>query len=354
MNNIKWIDPIKENVRFYGLKDILNDNKYYRLSLKELETINHLPKIINLSKCAAGGQIHFMTNSRSLHLKLKINSCFNLSGMSYLAQAGMDVYVGNNYDDLLFYDSFRTPIFTKDFESLVLNEATKKERLIIINLPLLSEIIDLQIGLDEDAYIKKPSVDLSDNQKIVYYGTSITQGVSASRPGLCFTNQLSRLLKGEILNFGFSGNAFGEAEIAKILSDIQDVSMFVLDYEANAGTNGKLEKTLETFIQIIRAKYPKVPIVVVSRIKYLFDDLNYQTLGKRRKQIRNFQKNLVKTLIQQGDRHLYFIDGSKLLGKKYDEYTVDSVHPNDLGMEKITTGLFNKLKKIISEDKEDD
>eukprot|EP01046_Picozoa_sp_COSAG06_P056847 COSAG06_NODE_10889_length_1601_cov_0.889481_3_plen_59_part_01 len=40
---------------------------------------------------------------------------------------------------------------------------------------------------------------------IAWYGTSILQCTGVSRPGQCVTNQVSRLLDREILNFGFNG-----------------------------------------------------------------------------------------------------------------------------------------------------
>ena len=158
-------------------------------------------------------------------------------------------------------------------------------------------------------------------------------------------------MKAEIINFGFSGNAFGEAIIAKIMASIEDASMFVIDYEANGGTNGKLEATLEDFIKIIRNHHSQKPIIVISRIKYLLDDLNPETLGKRREEIRLFQQNLVKRL-RKVDHHLYYIDGRKLLGSPYDEYTIDGIHPNDLGFKQIANNLEKEFKKIMKKEDE--
>jgi len=55
--------------------------------------------------------------------------------------------------------------------------------------------------------------------------------------------------------------------------------------------------------------------------------------------IRLFQENLVKRLRKQGDLNLWYIDGSTLLGDQYHEYTIDSIHPNDLGFMKIADNL---------------
>ena len=58
------------------------------------------------------------------------------------------------------------------------------------------------------------------------------------------------MLRMECLNYGFSGNGKGHIEIAEALSEIKDVKMFVLDYEANA-TFDRLKNTLDK-------KYPDI------------------------------------------------------------------------------------------------
>ena len=50
------------------------------------------------------------------------------------------------------------------------------------------------------------------------------------------------------------------------------------------------------------------------------------------------------------DKHIYYINGSYLLGEKYDEYTIDSVHPNDLGFNVLASNLKKELEKIMKEE----
>ena len=55
---------------------------------------------------------------------------------------------------------------------------------------------------------------------VVVYGTSITQGANASRPGMAYTNILSRRLNVEFVNLGFSGSGRGEPEVAEVIAGI--------------------------------------------------------------------------------------------------------------------------------------
>lgn len=345
IDDIKWLNPLDEDVTFYGFNYLKEERKYYRFRQIDLDYFkDNLPNIYKLAKNTSGGQLHFETNTKNLYVKVKVSGVGYISSMSLVGQAGFDVYVGKSYNNLLFYDSVKISPFKEEYESYLFKNQNNDHKLVVINFPLYANVDELEIGIDKASYIKKPQVDLRKDGRIVYYGTSITQGGCASRPGMAYANILSRELKCEILNFGFSGNAFGEAKIAEILSEIDNTKMYIIDYEANGGTNGKLELTLKNFIDIIRKVKPFVTIVIISRVKYLFDELNPQ-LGKRREEIRLFQENLVKEY-QKEDHHIYYINGSKLLGKKYDEYTVDSIHPNDLGFSVLAKNLKKELKNI--------
>lgn len=346
-NGLTWFDPLDSDVKFYGFNYIDEDHIYSRLPKKyfdEIKTVS--PRVHFLKDNTSSGQLHFITNSSKLVLHAKVLNGACLSGMTYVGQAGFDCYVGTNYDDLIFFDTTRFEVGKDEYEYTLFQGQGNKEKLVVINFPLYSNVIDLKLAINQDAYVKKPSENY--NGKIVYYGTSITQGGCASRPGLAYLNILSRRLKTDIINFGFSGNAFGENIFARIMSEVSDATMFVVDYEANGGTNGKLELTLEEFIKTLRKLHPYTPIVVISRIKYIFDDLN-EKLGKRREELRVFQEEIVEKFKSSGDDYIYYIDGRKLLGDNYHEYTIDTIHPNDLGFMKMADNLEIEFRKIIKE-----
>jgi lysophospholipase L1-like esterase len=214
-----------------------------------------------------------------------------------------------------------------------------------MNFPLYTGVKNLWIGIEKDNFIK-PHNTFKEKERIICYGTSITQGGCASRPGLNYTNLLSRMLEVEWLNYGFSGNAFGEAELIDVISKINNASLFIIDYEANSGTNGKLKLTLEKMLEIIRKNNPKIKILVISRIPYLFDEID-EDMKRVRKDLREFQRNLVNNLREKGDNLVYFLDGSKIFGKNYHEFTVDTVHPNDLGFMKFAKELKKEINHTI-------
>jgi lysophospholipase L1-like esterase len=181
--------------------------------------------------------------------------------------------------------------------------------------------------------------------KFVIYGTSITQGGCVSRPGMAYSNILSRRLNAQFVNLGFSGNGRGEPELARIISQIPDISFIFLDYEANA--NNDIKNTLNPFIDILRESYSSVPILVISKIRYAAatdGSKAYQSLMN----LRDFQKNLVRQRINAGDKNIFFLDGSEILGEDFDECTVDGVHPSDLGSMRIADVLLKIIQEILN------
>ena len=78
--------------------------------------------------------------------------------------------------------------------------------------------------MDDDAAVLPPHP--LRQGRIAVYGGSIDQGACASRPGMAYTNILSRWMNTEFVNWGFSGSGKAEAEVAKALSEIDDVRLF--------------------------------------------------------------------------------------------------------------------------------
>ena len=190
------------------------------------------------------------------------------------------------------------------------------------------------IGLEKESVLKEPP-PFSFPGKIVIYGTSITQGCCVSRPGMAYSNILSRKLDAQFVNLGFSGNGRGEPALARLINQIPDVGLIILDYEANA--HETIVNTLDPFLDILREKHPDTPILIMSKIRYADVPFMHR---------RDFQRNLVEKRNDAGDTNIYFLDGSTVLGDDYHECTVDGVHPTDLGSKRIADALMEAIHNI--------
>ena len=113
----------------------------------------------------------------------------------------------------------------KENDQILFEDIERKKREYCLFLPLYDTLIDMRIGLDDDSSIENITFQ---NKPLVFYGTSITQGGCASRPGLAHTNIISRELGYECINLGFSGNGHLENSVGAIMSDI-DASLYVVE-----------------------------------------------------------------------------------------------------------------------------
>jgi hypothetical protein len=108
----------------------------------------------------------------------------------------------------------------------------RRLRYITIHFPSYNPLISLEIGLDKDAALGE-GLDYRSELPIVYYGSSITQGGCASRPGNNYQNIVTRALELDHINLGFSGSGRGEDEIVDYMKTLKPYA-FVCDFDHNA------------------------------------------------------------------------------------------------------------------------
>ena len=105
-----------------------------------------------------------------------------------------------------------------------------------LHLPTYSPVYEVRIGVNAEAALPPtPDRDTgldSGRAPIVWYGSSILQGGVASRPGQVATHIVSRALRTEVMNFGFSGNGLMELPVARYLGRI-NASMIIVDCNPN-------------------------------------------------------------------------------------------------------------------------
>ena len=175
------------------------------------------------------------------------------------------------------------------------------------------------------------------DKPIVFYGSSITQGGVASRPGNAYTAIASRRLCCDHINLGFSGSAKGESEIAEYIAGL-DMKAFVYDYDHNAPNSEHLRLTHEKLYRRIRESHSDIPYIMISK------PTGYEHDRVRRAIIMDTYRNAVN----DGDENVYFLDGATLfVGDEREACTVDGCHPNDLGFYRFAKALEPILKACL-------
>lgn len=340
--SLNWLDPSAAPFQRVGFPWFKRDRVYRRMPKRPAWP---LPEAVDvLANHTAGGQIRFRTNSRRLVLRTRLTAPPLMDHMAVTGQGGFDCYLGT-VGRQRYLGSARFKVGARVYESILfeLPEATMRQ--VTINFPLYAGVKKVLIGLDQGARVRPPP-PCEDDRAIIAYGTSITQGGCACRPGMAWTNILSRRINRPFVNVGFSGSGKGEPEVARAIAGIRDPSLYVLDYEANCPSADHLAKTLPEFIRILRKTHRRVPILVVSKIRFASE--NFDPVRAKEHRVRHdIQKAVVRRLNRAGDRRVFFLDGGRLLGRDFDECTVDGVHPTDLGFMRIADGLTPVIRRIL-------
>ena len=293
-------------------------------------------EVWNLSKNTAGVSIDFLTNSSFIEFDWEVQDNFQMNHMPNTGIKGLDLYI--KLKDRWTYAGTGIPEGKKN-NLRIIKDLETYEREYRLYLPLYDGIKTLDIGLNPGSTFREVKTKKK-SKPLVFYGTSITQGGCASRPGLAHTNIVSRDTGLECLNFGFSGNGCLEENIGNILSKI-DAKLFIIECMQNISVE-LIKERLISLVTLIR-KNQDAPIVLMSEPQFKNNNLNYfwEDQIKKNKQLYMEYKNLKKNNISD----IYIIDEPHAIGDD-DEGTVDGVHFNDLGFQRYAHYLTRNLKSL--------
>ena len=328
-SNYVWHDCSNLRIEGKGWTDTYSC--YDRLPKKAEEIVTK--NVWELGNNSAGLYIRFNTDAESLIVRWTLLSdTLGFNNMPATGVSGLDIYSKEASGNWVYVN---TAVPKK-----VINKMTfmlPQSREYILYLPLYNGIVSLEIGIPLNRNFSQPP-SYENLKPIVFYGTSITQGGCASRPGMAATSIVSRNLEYPVINLGFSGNGKMEIELAEILAEI-DASVYVLDCLWNM-TVDMVEDRVAPFVIKLRKMKPNVPIVLV-------EDSHYQNVSPTEKG--NVLRKEYENLISHGLDNLYFLPNKNMLGAD-GEGTVDSCHPNDLGMVRQADVFIRFLTPIFLKD----
>ncbi|MDD4190918.1 MAG: SGNH/GDSL hydrolase family protein [Mangrovibacterium sp.] len=336
-DTLKYVDASTFELIGKGFSD--TENLYERLpaSLKDKTR----PAVWSLSKNCSGLAIRFRTNSRIIAARWELTGDVTMNHFAPTGIKGVDLYCLEK-GKWLFVNSGRPN--GKVSRSVIVKNMEGKEKEYMLYLPLYDGVSRLEIGVEQAALIDNPRIDSPRKDKpVVVYGTSITQGGCASRAGMSYTSQLSRMLDRQFINLGFSGNGKLDLEVAEAMSGI-DASCFVIDCVPNVSA-GLMKEKYVRFYEVIREKNPETPVLMAENPRYThmaFDQKTRAAVHEKNSLLKGFYQELKK----KGDRHLYYLKAGGMTGDDL-EGTVDGVHLTDLGFKRQAGHFYPALRKII-------
>lgn len=336
VNNVRDI----KNLQFYNatehpfsLHGIYCENgKYTRMPQQVAKDVSK--EVYYRHANTSGGRVRFVTNSSVIAIKATMSGVERAPYFPLTGIAGFDLYVGAEPE---YCDTFIPPLNLSNGYEGIIHLRDNSTREITINFPLFCDVTDLYIGLEQNATLVKAPEYLH-SKPIVFYGSSITQGACASRPGNTYENVISRSLHTDYLCLGFAGAAKAENEFAQYIKNL-DMSVFVYDYDHNAPTLKYLADTHKKMFQTIRDANPDLPIVILSRPKYRLTEDEQQRLAVIRK--------TYDDAVAAGDKNVYLIDGPTLMQYAGNDGTADGLHPNDLGFRSMAKVLIEQLNPLL-------
>ena len=278
----------------------------------------------NLSRDSAGMMVRFKTDSTFIWadytlLRERINGV----NMTPIGASGLDLYARDDAGKWRWVGVARPE--KKAVRVELINSLKPGLREYAVYLPLYNGIEKLSLGVDPAA--KFEPLAPRTEKPIVFYGTSITHGASASRPGMVHTAILGRRFDRPVINLGFSGNGRMDAAVGELLVTI-DAAVFIIDCLPNMGAALVRERTIPLVTQL-RAAHPTTPIILV-------EDRRYTNVWIQPKRDQGHTENHAALresfakLKADGVKGLSYIPGDDLLGDD-GEGATDGSHPNDLG-----------------------
>ncbi len=338
-----WYDATDKPFELFGVYFDEKEKIFTRMPKKEREKVSAHVNV--LATYTSGGRLRFRTDSPYIAVQSTQPCALNPNKGSLITFCGFSFYANNLFCNTTMPASNAIyPEGEKEFfydgvihvrHDIASSGNVYDGELVF---PLYNGVNGLKIGIKK-GYKVLPPKKYSYTKPVVFYGSSITQGGCASRPGIDYVNRISRMLDVDIVNLGFSGNAKGEKEMAEYISKI-DASVFVMDYDYNAPTVEHLQQTHEPFYKIVREKNPNLPIIFVSR-----PNTDHDASAKERLEV------IEKTYFNAKSRgeKVELINGATLFqGEGREDCTVDGVHPNDVGFERMAKVIAPVISKYLN------
>ena len=337
----KWIDPLEAGPVVHGVGWDGLRSGYVRLPEKARGVVRE--SVWNLALNAAGLSLVFESDAPEIIVLYGLKDGLNMFHMPSTGRSGLDLYARGS--------DGRTRWVAPNFPAKISNDTTRyiysgisyypegnRSYEYHLYLPPYNTVTWIKIGVPEDAQLRL--IPETRRHPVVIYGTSITQGACASRPGNAWTNIVERDLRLPVVNLGFSGNGKLEPEVLDLLSEI-DASLYVLDCTANLTQATDIESRLLEAVRILRSRND-CPILIAEHAGNVGESASAAKEAYRQANVQ--VRSAYETLMKRGEPEIYYLSHDEL-GLPMDGM-IEGVHPNDFGMRFLAAAFEKKIMEI--------
>ena len=321
-------------------------NPYHRMEVAKVEGITK--REANLLKTSSGLAITFKTNSNVIYVKPKFGSIFEWHAVAPLASTtGFNLFIKNTEGEWTWAASKAHKTLPHQSNADKLSEPLRMirnmpngEKECILYLPLFSELVALEIGVEEGAKIEPLANPFRHN--IAVFGSSYTHGHCASGAGLTWPAFLSRSTNWHLCSFGMSGNSKLQPYLGEVFGQTK-ADALICDAFSNP-TIEQISTRIRPFIEAVRKGSPNIPIIFISTI--YCERRNFIPHFEKRDQERmDYVEEIMKTITKEY-KGVYFVNVPNLTGTDH-LTSADGIHPYSYGYHRWAQAIEKPIVKIL-------
>lgn len=320
-DGLDWYDVTQWGVEGRILNDEARDRWFDRFPRAAQMSVTDA--VWKLSRDSAGMFVRFETDSTKIHVDYELmDGNLAMPHMPATGVSGADLYARDADGQWKWVQVTRPS--KQVVKTEMINGLAPGQREYGLYLPLYNGVQSFKIGVARGSHFE----GLTPREKpIVFYGTSITHGACASRPGMSHVAILGRWLDHPVVNLGFSGNGRMDLAVGDLMARV-DAAAYVIDCLPNMQPKDVEEKCVP-LVQMLREAKSDTPIILVEDRRFTND---WITPAKREFHTKNHQalRQAYDQLVAGGMKGLYYIPGDTLYGEDTEGAT-DASHANDLG-----------------------
>ena len=313
------------------------ENVYHRVDTVYYKGFNQTENF--QVRCGSGLAVLFKTNSTSIKVLAEYGEARRSTVTSDLAQLGFDLYMKKDGRWMFAASGVRATLNDGSPINMI-SDMDGREKECMLYLPMYSEILKLDIGIDSGAEISPMPSPF--RHRIALYGSSYTQGACISRAGMSYPMQFVRNTGIQLLSLGCGGSCKMQDQFTRVLRDCE-VDAMVFDCFSNPNAD-LIHKRTKDFVRKIRETHPGTPLVFISSVYRENRNFSLKNEAYERAKMEAAREEMAE--ITKADKNVYFIDIKELTGNDH-ETSVDGVHPSDLGYQRWAKAIEKPLLKIL-------
>ena len=287
---------------------------------------------------SSGLAVAFRTNSPFLKVKTVYGTIQYPMNTNGIAAKGYDLYIRK--DGKWIFAAATAKGIGNEGEVLdLIKNLDGQMHECLMYLPLYSEVLSVQIGVQEGSVIEP--IPNPFRHRVAIFGSSYTHGSSTSRGGMTYPAQFSRNTGIQLLSIGCSGNCKLQSYFSDALA-AADADAFIFDSFSNPNPT-QIRERLFPFIEKLQAAHPGKPLIFQQTIRR--ESRNFNTGAAASEQAKMDVADSLMRIACKKYKDVYFIYPN---ASSPDHLaSVDGTHPTNYGYTLWEKSIEKKVLRIL-------